>query len=199
MLDPAILSRGPVQVENRIRYSRANLVALRESKLSSKRPTCIDIVSLPRNIWRRDSVTDDTMRRGRNNSSSGGGGGTGSGGTGGPLNSGGNGGNSSGGPSGSGGNSDYSGGGGGGGGGSSSYLLPLFAVKRRPTDMKGIRKNEIESIPPGQQQRRIVFNCGPPSGNSGNSTGGSGISSTNVLGNISSPQNLYVLALFLNS
>lgn len=106
--DPAILSCGSAQMEDRIRYDRDHLLKLRNAPLSRKRPEYVLEGLSMRKLWCRTSdlmVGNEERSSGRstnNNSHE-----YRSNGTTTP---------------------------------SSTYLMPLFAVKRRPNETKSVRK-----------------------------------------------------------
>lgn len=136
--DPAILSCGSAQMEDRIRYDREHLLQLRNAPLSRKRPEYVLEGLSMRKLWCR---TSDLMVGGEER-------------TGGRTTN----------------NNEYRSTTNGTSTAASTYLMPLFAVKRRPNETKSIRKpdgNETASptAPSSNTSnvplRRSVFMSGP--------------------------------------
>lgn len=137
--DPAILSCGSAQMEDRIRYDREHLLQLRNAPLSRKRPEYVVEGLSMRKLWCRTSDLvggeERTGGRSTNNNSH-----------------------------------EYRSTTNGTTTAASTYLMPLFAVKRRPNETKSIRKpdgNEtVSSTTPttnasNAPMRRSVFMSGP--------------------------------------
>ncbi|XP_037037944.1 putative uncharacterized protein DDB_G0271606 isoform X2 [Bradysia coprophila] len=138
--DPAILSCGSAQRENRITYERDHLLQLRNSPLSRKRPDYVLEGLTLRKLWCRATDLmiggeERTSGRSTNNSSH-------------EFRSSTNGTSTP----------------------ASTYLMPLFAVKRRPNETKTVRKpegNETTTLTTtstnanNAPMRRSVFMSGP--------------------------------------
>lgn len=137
--DPAILSCGTAQMEDRIRYDRDHLLQLRNAPLSRKRPEYVLEGLSMRKLWCRTSdlmVGNEERTPGRSTSNN---------------------------------NHEYRSSANGTSTAASTYLMPLFAVKRRPNETKSIRKPDgsetttstTSSTPPNNApMRRSVFMSG---------------------------------------
>lgn len=140
--DPAILSCGSAQMEDRIRYERDHLLQLRNAPLSRKRPEYVLEGLSMRKLWCR---TTDLMAGG------------------GEERSGGRSTNST--------SHEYRSSTNGAPAAASTYLMPLFAVKRRPNETKSIRKPDgtetttasttTTTNTTNAPMRRSVFMSGP--------------------------------------
>lgn len=137
--DPAILSCGSAKMENRIQYDREHLLQLRNSPLSRKRPEYILEGMSMRKLWCRTSDMVGGEERTVGSRST----------------------NSS--------SHEYRSSTNGTSTAASTYLMPLFAVKRRPNETKSIRKadgTETTSSTTSTSTnnapiRRSVFMSGP--------------------------------------
>lgn len=138
--DPAILSCGSAQMEDRIRYDREHLLQLRNAPLSRKRPEYVLEGLSMRKLWCRttDLMVGGEERPGGRSSNT----------------------NSH----------EYRSSANGTSTAASTYLMPLFAVKRRPNETKSVRKpdgNETattattSSTTNNAPMRRSVFMSGP--------------------------------------
>lgn len=138
--DPAILSCGSAQMEDRIRYDRDHLLQLRNTPLSRKRPEYVLEGLSMRKLWCRTTdlmVGGEERPGGRTTNTN---------------------------------SHEYRSSANGTSTAASTYLMPLFAVKRRPNETKSIRKPEVNettsstttsTITNNPPMRRSVFMSGP--------------------------------------